>query len=394
MPTTRDYYDVLGVSKGADAKEIKKAFRTKAKALHPDTNPSPDAEAQFKELGEAYSVLSDSQKRQVYDQYGHEGLNGGAGGGYAGAGGYATNWDFMSDFGDLGDIFSAFFGGGAGGGRRQAARGTDRRVVLSLTFMEAAFGAEKDVTVLRYDTCSTCDGSGAAPGTHAETCQQCGGHGQVRQSAQTMFGHFTQVVTCPACQGSGKVIRTPCPTCHGQGLEQKEETMTVNVPAGVDSGTNLRMSGGGDASPVPNGVPGDLFVVLDVEEDDHFIREGYDVLMKVPVCYTQLVLGDTIEIPLLKGSHKLKIPSGTENGHIITLKGEGIPVLNQPGLRGNLLIRLEVQIPSKVAARERELLEQLHLLHTDKMKQKNLSHEDGKASSFFSSLKSFLSGKG
>jgi len=394
MPTTRDYYEVLGITKTSDAKEIKKAFRTKAKALHPDTNPSPDAEAQFKELGEAYSVLSDAQKRQVYDQYGHEGLNGSSGGGgYGGAGGYSTNWDFMSDFGDLGDVFSAFFNGGTGGGRRQVARGSDRRALLRLTFMEAAFGAEKAVTVQRNDTCDDCDGSGAAPGTVAESCGQCGGHGQVRQSAQTMFGNFTQVVTCPACQGQGSVIKTPCSGCRGQGLQQKEETISVNVPAGVDSGTNLRMSGGGDAAPVRNGMAGDLFVVLDVEEDDNFIREGYDVLAKVPVCYTQLVLGDNIEIPLLKGSHRLKISAGTENAYIITLKGEGIPVLNQPGLRGNLLIRLDVQIPTKIDSRERDLLEQLHSLHADRMKQENLSHEDGKASNFFSSLKSFLSGK-
>jgi molecular chaperone DnaJ len=389
--SNRDYYDVLGVGRNADAKEIKKAFRLKAKALHPDTSNDPNAEAHFKELGEAYSVLSDAEKRRIYDTYGKDGLNG-AGSGYGGGDG--TNWDFMSDFGDISDIFSAFFGGGGGGfGRgRQAARGEDRRSTLELTFMEAVFGCNKEIKVSRLDHCTTCSGTGAALGSASELCGHCGGHGQVRQSAQTMFGNFTQVITCPSCHGAGKMIKNPCAPCHGQGIAPKEENVSLAIPAGVDTGTRLRVSGGGDAG--PNGLPpGDLYVIIQVQEDEHFLRDGYDVLMKVPVGYTQLVLGDTVKIPLLKGFYELKIHAGTENGHLITLKGEGIPVLNQPPLRGNLLIRLDIQIPRKIQGDEKALLQQLHDVHRQRMTAENLKHEEGHASPFFSKLKAFLSGK-
>lgn len=387
--SNRDYYEILGVSRHADAKEIKKAFRQKAKELHPDTSTDPNAEEHFKELGEAYSVISDPEKRKIYDTYGKDGLNGSSGGGYGG-GGYATNWDFMSDFGDISDIFSAFFGGGKSS--RQSARGEDRRTVIELSFMEAAFGCEKEIKVTRLDTCQTCHGSGAEPGTSPEICQHCGGHGQVRQSAQTMFGNFTQIITCPVCHGAGKIIKHPCRTCHGQGVSQKEETVKLNIPAGVDTGTRLRIAGAGDAG--PQGLPaGDLYVVVQVQDDEHFLRDGYDVLMKVPVYYTQLALGDTVKIPLLKGHYDLKIQAGTENGHIITLKQEGIPVLNQPHLRGNLLIRLDIQIPRKISKEEKHLLQQLHDLHTERRRTEDLKHEEGQASSFFSQLKSFLSGK-
>jgi molecular chaperone DnaJ len=387
--SNRDYYDILGVERNADAKEIKKAFRQKAKALHPDTNPSADAEDQFKELGEAYSVLSDAEKRRVYDTYGKDGLEG------SGFGGAPNNWDFMNDFGDLNDIFSAFFGGAGGfrtGGGRQAMQGDDRRVLLQLTFMEAVFGCEKKLEIQRMATCQPCEGSGAEPGTKPETCTQCGGHGQVRQSARTMFGQLTQIVTCPVCQGSGVIITHPCKTCTGKGSTLQNDTIDLNIPAGVDSGTRLRVSGAGDAG--SHGTPaGDLYVVIEILPDDHLIRDGYDVLMKVPVCYTQLVLGDTINIPLLKGHYDLKIPAGTENGHLITLRNEGVPMLNRPNSRGNLILRLDVQIPRTVKGEEKELLEKLHQLHKSNVSSTGIQGEDGMASSFFSHLKSFLTGK-
>jgi molecular chaperone DnaJ len=388
--SNRDYYEILGVSRTADAKEIKKAFRQKAKELHPDTSTDPDAESHFKELGEAYSVISDAEKRRIYDTYGKDGLNN-TGGGYGGGGGYATNWDFMSDFGDIGDIFSAFFGGG-GGRARGPMRGDDRRTTLELSFMDAVFGCEKKINITRLDACQTCNGTGCAVGSRPETCTHCGGHGQVRQSAQTMFGNFTQVVTCPSCHGSGTIIKNPCKACHGQGIAPKDEAITLTIPAGVDTGTRLRVAGGGDAG--ANGIPaGDLYVVIQVQEDEHFLRDAYDVLMKVPVHYTQLVLGDHVRIPLLKGHYDLKIPAGTENGHIITLKGEGVPVLNQSHLRGNLLIRLDIQIPRKVRGDEKALLQQLHDLHKHNVKAEDIRHEEGHASSFFSKMKSFLAGK-
>ena len=386
--SNRDYYEILGVSRTADAKEIKKAFRLKAKELHPDTSSDPNAEAHFKELGEAYSVISDAEKRRIYDTYGKDGLNNSGGGGHGG--GYSTNWDFMSDFGDMSDIFSAFFGGGGRG--RGPVRGDDRRTTIELSFMEAAFGCEKEIKVTRLDTCHSCNGTGAEAGSLPETCGHCGGHGQIRQSAQTMFGNFTQVVTCPSCHGVGTVIKNPCKVCHGQGVSPKDEKITLTIPAGVDTGTRLRVSGGGDAG--ANGIPaGDLYVVIQVQEDEHFLRDAYDVLMKVPVYYTQLVLGAHIRIPLLKGHYDLKIPAGTDNGHIITLKGEGIPVLNQPHLRGNLLIRLDIQIPRKVSGEEKALLQQLHDVHHQKVQAEDIKHEEGHASSFFSKMKSFLSGK-
>jgi molecular chaperone DnaJ len=372
---SRDYYDVLGVDRTADAKDIKKAFRQKAKALHPDTNPSPDAESQFKELGEAYSVLSDTEKRRIYDTYGKDGLEG------SGFGGAATNWDFMNDFGDLNDIFSAFFGGsGFRSGGRQAMRGDDRRTLLQLSFMEAAFGCEKQITAPHLGPCEPCQGSGAEPGTNPEHCQQCGGHGQVRQSARTMFGQFTQIVSCPVCQGSGTVITHPCKTCQGQGSTLRDNIIDLSIPAGVDTGTRLRVTGAGDIG--PNGMPpGDLYVVVEILPDDHFIRDGYDVMMKVPVCYTQLVLGDTLTIPLLKGEYTLKIPAGTENGHLITLRGEGIPILNRPNTRGNLIIRLDIQIPRQVSGEEKQLLEQLHALQKKNMPTGMMKNADGSSDS-------------
>ena len=366
--------------------------------MHPDTNKSPTAESQFKELGEAYAVLSDETKRRTYDAYGHEGLKGSAG-----MGGGASSWGFMDDFTDLSDIFSAFFNGGfsgGGGGRGSAnspARGSDLRVSFKLSFMEAAFGCEKTIEVRRLDTCTTCHGSGAAPGTKPETCTHCNGHGQIRQTAQTMFGQFTQVVTCPHCNGSGQVMPHPCPDCHGEGRKEQTKPLELTIPAGVDSGTRLRVSNEGDAG-WKSGPNGDLYVVLHVAADAHFVRDGYDVLSKIPVSFSQLALGDTIEIPLLKGVQSVKIPAGSANGTVITLKGEGIPQINQPQRRGEFRLQLEVQIPQKLSSAERELLQQLRQLEQERMAKKpkveqaKAGEEAPHPSGFFAKLKESLLG--
>lgn len=381
--TMRDYYEVLGVAKGADAGAIKKAFRQKAKALHPDINPSPEAEAEFKELGEAYSVLSDPDKRQIYDTYGHEGLKGSGGGG-------PGDWGFVNDFQDLSDIFSAFFGGGFGGGRQRRPggpmQGEDLRTVANLTFMEAVFGSPKDVEVTRLAACSPCGGTGAAAGSQPVACGTCGGQGQVRQTAQTLLGAFTQVVTCPACHGQGRVIQSPCPSCNGQARVQESKTLNITIPAGVDHGTRLRLGGEGNAG-LFGGPPGDLYVVMQVESSTSFERDGVDVLCRLPVSYTQLVLGDSLEIPLLKGHDTLKIPAGTANGHVLTLRHQGVPYLNNPNHRGDLHVRLEVQIPKKLPAEERDLLEKLHQVEKAKQGQPDKHHP-----SFFSRLKESLLG--
>ena len=392
--TQDDYYALLGISRNASASEIKKAFRRKAKELHPDTNKDPNAEAQFKDLGEAYSVLSDPQKRQVYDQYGAEGLKGG---GFGGGAGGPQSWDFMNDFTDLSDVFNAFFGGGfPGGGRRNRgpARGDDLRTVLEVSFEEAAFGVKKEITVERLANCSHCDGTGAEPGTQPTTCPTCGGRGQVRQTTQTILGHFTQVTVCPQCNGKGHIIASPCQHCDGQGREAKTDTLTITVPAGVDNGTRLRVSGEGDAG-APGGPPGDLYVVIQVKEHAHFERDGYELLCRVPVCFTQLALGDSIELPLLSKpdeepkSETVKVTAGTQSGHVLILRGQGIPYINNPNQRGDLHAVLEVQVPKKLDSEEKHLLQELQALQHSKLKKHREANDHP---SFFSRLKDILSG--
>lgn len=383
--TPRDYYEVLGVERSASAAEVKKAFRRKAKELHPDTNKAPDAEAQFKELGEAYSVLSDQQKRQIYDQYGHAGLNGGGMGG-----GQPMDWDFMSEFTDLSDIFESFFGGFGGRRRRgrQIRRGDDLRYDTELTFMEAAFGSKKDIEIERLVHCDTCEGSGAEAGSAPSTCSTCGGNGQVRQVAQTLLGQFVQVTTCPTCHGEGKIIQNPCTSCSGQGRKPAQKTLSITVPAGVDDGTRLRISSEGDVGP-QRGPSGDLYVVLNVKPHEAFTRQGQDLYLKVPVTYTQLALGSTITIPLLNGKTDFKVPAGTENGHVIVIRGEGIPYLNSPKQRGDLHVQLDIQIPKKLGSEERKLLEKLKTFEDEKREKHQHNQEHP---SFFSQLKEALLG--
>ncbi|MEB3244612.1 MAG: molecular chaperone DnaJ [Vampirovibrionales bacterium] len=364
----QDYYDVLGVSRGASPEEIKKAFRKRAKDVHPDRNPTPEAEAEFKTLGEAYGVLSDPEKRRVYDTYGHQGLQ---------SGGYSTgDWGFMDGFPDLSDVFASFFGGFASqgsGGRSRAARGEDIRSGLNLTFDEALFGVEKKLDVTRLCQCERCAGSGAEPGTQPVTCPTCGGNGQVRQTTQTIIGHFTQVTTCGQCQGLGYTIATPCQGCHGYGRSQKTNQIELTIPAGVDDGTRLRVAGEGDSG-LMGGPPGDLYVMLNVTSHPVMRREGYNLCCTLGVSYPQLVLGAELFVDALQPPDKqgekakpirqtIKVAPGTNSGHVVRVRDFGVPHLQNPKHRGDLLVTLELQVPKQPTPEEKKLLKQLEAIY-------------------------------
>jgi molecular chaperone DnaJ len=409
MTTTRDYYDILGVSKSATPEEIKKTFRRKAKDVHPDQNKSPEAEAEFKELGEAYNVLSDPEKRKVYDTYGHQGLQ---------SGGYSTaGWDFMEGFPDLTDIFASVFGGGFSGGfaqsgRSRAARGEDIRAQLKLTFEESVFGVEKTLDVTRLIHCSRCTGSGAEPGTQPTTCATCAGNGQVRQTTQTLIGNFTQIATCPQCQGLGYAIETPCKQCHGFGRHQHTDKIEITIPPGVDDGTRLRVAAEGDAG-LMGASAGDLYVVLSVGSHAMFRREGYNLTLTVPVSYVQLVLGGEITVAMLKplvakspndkAAEKkpfkespsevvVKIQPGTPSGFVARIREAGVPHLQNPFHRGDLLVTLVVNIPKNPSLEEKRLLQQLAELHQVGSAEKKTHEEDHP--SLFGRFRDVISGGG
>lgn len=380
--TRRDYYEILGVAKNASADDVKKAFRKKAKECHPDTNKSPDAEAQFKELGEAYDVLSDASKRQVYDNYGHDGLK---------SGGYQPQWDFAEGFPDLGDIFASFFGGGAGfgGGQRRRGgpqQGNDLRLDLSLDFNEAVFGTKKEISFTHLEHCDSCQGNGAAPGSGPTVCTTCGGQGQVRQTAQTIIGHFTQIVTCPNCQGSGSIIVNPCRSCQGHGRTAVETKRSIVIPPGVDQGTRLRVAGEGDAG-VKGGPPGDLYVVLQIKSHADFKREGYHLYSIQEVTYPVLALGGEIEVTKVDGTERLKIAPGTPNGHIFTLKGAGVPHLNNSNKRGDHYVEVQVTIPTHLSGEEKKLLQKLKELQLEKQQKEKVQQ-----GSFLGRMKGALAG--
>jgi len=357
--TRRDYYEILGIERSASADEIKRAFRKKAKECHPDTSNHPEAEAQFKELGEAYDVISDANKRQIYDNYGHEGLK---------SGGYQPQYDFSDSFPDLGDIFSSFFGGfGGGGGRRRNGpqQGNDLRMDLSLEFTEAVFGAKKEISFTHLENCDDCQGSGASPGSGPTNCSTCGGQGQVRQTTQTIIGHFTQIAPCPGCQGTGSIIVNPCKNCHGQGRKAMESKRSIVIPPGVDQGTRLRIASEGDAG-TKGGPPGDLYVVLQIRSHPEFKRDGYHIYSRHEVTYPTMVLGGEIEVTTLDGVEKIKIPAGTKNGHVFTLKNAGVPHLNNNARRGNHEVEVQVNIPVHLSGEEKKLLQKLNELQQDK----------------------------
>ena len=348
----RDYYEVLGVSKGASEDEIKRAYKKLARKYHPDMNPGDkEAEEKFKEVNEANEVLSDPDKKARYDQFGFAGVdpNYGAGGGY-GAGGF--------DFGDLGDIFGSFFGGGFGGGGQRRRNGPQRgeiiRMSVSVDFIEAAFGCEKEVTVERSEQCPTCKGNGCAPGTTPEVCPDCHGSGAVTQSQRTPFGVMQTQAVCGKCRGTGKIIHQPCPDCHGSGRARKRKTVKVNIPAGIDNGQTISLRGQGHAG--KNGGPnGDLLITVMVKPHDIFRREGTSVFCEAPITFTQAVLGAEMEIPTIDGKVKYTIPEGTQTGTVFRLRGKGIPVLNGHG-RGDQYVTVTIETPRGLNREQKDAL--------------------------------------
>ena len=348
MSAKRDYYQVLGVDRQATAEEIKKAFRRLARQYHPDVNKSPDAEAQFKEINEAYEVLSDREKRAMYDRFGHAGPQ-------AGFGGYG---DF-GGFGGIEDIFESFFGGMRTGtsARRGPARGADLRYDLSITFEEAVFGCEKEIVVPRHEVCPQCQGSGAEPGTQPIRCPQCNGTGEVRRQQQTILGSFIQVTTCPRCQGEREIVTTPCTQCRGQKVVQVERSISVRIPAGVDNGTRIRLAGEGE--PGHRGGPaGNLYVELQVQSHDYFRREDTNILLELDINVAQAALGDKIKVPTLDGDEELSIPAGTQTGELFKLRGKGVPYLRRNG-RGDQLVMVHVLTPIKLTKKQKQLLTEL-----------------------------------
>jgi len=351
-----DYYEVLGVSRDADKEEIKRAYRRLARKYHPDVNKESGAEERFKEINRAYEVLSEPEMKARYDRFGEAGVSGAG----AGAGGF-------QDFGDIGgfaDIFESFFSGFSGGmagqtaRRRGPVRGDDLRLDLRLEFTEAVFGGEKEIRINHMETCGTCNGTGAKPGTKPKTCPTCGGSGQVRRATRTPFGSFTQVSACPTCNGTGQVIEEKCQTCGGSGNKQVTKKLKITIPAGVDNGTRLRVSGEGDAGG-RGGPPGDLYVYLFVNENPDFRRDGINVLSELKISYLEAILGSRREIKTVDGTSELVIPAGTQPNTVLTLENSGVPRLGNPVSRGNHLITVLVEIPTRIGAEERQHLEEL-----------------------------------
>jgi len=348
----RDYYDVLGVSRGASEDEIKKAYRQLARELHPDVNPSDDAEEKFKEINEAYSVLSDPERRAQYDQFGHAAFDnagmGGPGGGFGGFGG----------FDDLGDIFAdMFFGGGFGGRQSNRPRkGADLRYDLTIDFEEAAFGVETTIELPRTEICDHCHGNRAEPGTPITTCPDCNGTGEVRTVQQTPFGRFASTRTCSRCEGEGKTFETPCKVCQGTGTVRKTRRINVNIPAGIDEGQIVRLSGQGEAGH-RGGPPGDLLIVIQIRPHELFRREGNNVVCEIPITFVQAALGDEIEVPTLDGKVTMRIPEGTQSGKIMRLRGKGIQDVRGFS-RGDQLVHIRVVTPVKLSSKQKELLRQ------------------------------------
>ncbi len=378
----RDYYETLGISRGASADEIKKAYRVKAKELHPDRNSdNPQAEAQFKEANEAYDVLKDADKRSAYDRYGHAAFEGGMGarGGAGGGAGFRGQGDFASAFSDVfDDLFGDFMGGRGGaaqGGRSRAARGNDLRYNLRITLEDAFAGMQKTVTVPTAVTCSGCHGTGAEDGSEPVTCPTCSGMGKVRAQQ----GFFTVERTCPTCNGLGQIIKDPCKSCQGAGRVEKEKSLSVNIPAGVETGTRIRLAGEGEAG-LRGGPTGDLYIFIEVAEHALFQRDGNNLYCRVPVSMAAAALGGDIEVPTIDGGKsRVKIPEGSQSGRQMRLRGKGMPALRGGGA-GDMFIELAVETPVNLTSRQRELLQEF-----DEMSEKN----NPQSSKFFSAVRGF-----
>ncbi|EBA05732.1 molecular chaperone DnaJ [Sagittula stellata] len=372
----RDYYDVLGVKKGASAEELKKAYRAKAKQLHPDRNKDdPDSEAQFKEVNEAYDVLKDADRKAAYDRFGHAAFEGGMGGGPRPGGGAQGNADFASAFSDVFDDLFGDFMGGRQGGRQRAARGADLRYNLRISLEDAFNGMAKTINVPTSVQCGVCNGTGSEGGSEPTTCPTCSGMGKVRATQ----GFFTVERTCPTCSGMGQIVKNPCGNCHGAGRVQKDRALSVNIPAGVETGTRIRLAGEGEAG-MRGGPPGDLYIFIEVESHKIFEREGTELHCRVPVSITAAALGGDIEVPTIDGGRsRVKIPAGSQSGRQMRLRGKGMPALRGGGA-GDMFIELAVETPVNLTARQKELLKEFDELSED---------NNPESSSFFSSVKNF-----
>ena len=347
----RDYYEVLGVPRNADENAIKSAYRKLARQYHPDVNKAPDAEERFKEVNEAYEVLSDADKRQAYDRFGHAATQGGFGVGGPG--------NPFSGMGGFGDIFEEFFGGfgGARSAARGPTRGDDLRYDLEITFQEAVFGAEKEIEIPRLEICPVCQGSGAEPGTKPIRCPQCNGTGEVRRAQQTILGQFVSVTPCPRCKGEREIVTTPCSNCHGQRRVTVMRRLAVSIPAGVDDGMRIRLSGEGEPGE-RGGPPGNLYVFLHVQPHPVFQRQENDILLELPINIVQAALGCEPDVPTLDGKVKLTIPPGTQNGTVFRMRGKGVPILRS-NRRGDQLVTVRVVVPDKLNDKQRKLLQEL-----------------------------------
>tara|TARA_B100000700_G_scaffold331319_1_gene463131 strand:- start:1525 stop:2658 length:1134 start_codon:yes stop_codon:yes gene_type:complete len=371
-----DYYNILGVSRDADGETLKRAYRNMARKYHPDINKEPGAEERFKEIGRAYEVLSDSDSRARYDQFGEAGLGGAAG---------------MPDMGDMGgfaDLFETFFSGFGGGPsssgrsqRRGPQQGEDLRYDLNIEFNQAVFGKEKEIKIPHLETCQNCKGSGAKAGTGPTSCSTCGGAGQVRRATRTPFGNFTQVAECPSCAGVGQVISDPCGTCNGKGVKQVRKKLLINIPAGVDTGTRLRVSGEGNAGP-RGGPAGDLYVFLKVRNHPSLRRDGITIHSEINVSYLQAILGDKVEVDTVEGPAELEIPSGTQPNTVLMLENKGIPKLGNPVARGDQSIVIKVSLPKRINEEEKKLLNDLASHHSARGPQHH-HHKSGLFSNLF-----------
>jgi len=365
-----DYYEILGVSKDASKNDIKSAFRKLARQWHPDVNKEPGAEEKFKELGKAYETLMDDSKKATYDQYGEEGLQNA---------GYSSQGPFADGFGDLNDIFESFFGGFGFGGGRQAdptapTRGENLRLDIEIEFEEAVFGAEKEIKIDHLETCESCKGTGAKKGSKPSVCPTCGGRGQIQQSTRTILGSFAQIVTCPNCHGSGKVISEPCPDCRGQGNKEVEKSLSVTIPKGVDNGSKMRISHEGDAG--TNGGPsGDLYLVIHVKPSKYFHRDGINVFTELDISPAQAVLGDEVEIKVIDGEKKISIPTGLQSGDRITIKGAGIPHISSPSAKGDHIVVVSVKTPTHLSNEEKKLYQSLFEIETGREKKQSVKEK-------------------